>query len=143
MWFNPFSPLFLSINLCWLCFWVFIVFCFVLFQMTILVLWLLRTHSHCFILLIVEVECDDVIIPFCLNDGFEKREWFELNDDVEWDGMWSMISQGAFLFTVFKWNSICVSGLSSRQGPRSFYYDLSSDKEGMFMNSQCFNPFSF
>ena len=37
MWFNPFSSLFLSINLCWLCFWVFIVYCFVLLKMTILI----------------------------------------------------------------------------------------------------------
>ena len=94
--------------------------------------------------MIVEIECElnDVIIPFCSSDVF-KEEWLELNHDIERDGMWFMVLQGMFLFIICKCNYICVSGLSSSEGPRSFSYDLSSDKEGMLMNSQCFKVFTF
>ena len=62
-------------------------------------------------------------------------EWLELNQDIERDEMWFMVSQGMFLFIICKSNYIRVRGLPSRQGRRSFSYDLSSDKERMLMNS--------
>ena len=86
--------------------------------------------------MIVKIECElnDVIIPFCSSDAF-KEEWLELNQDIERDEMWFMVSQGMFLFIICKSNDVSVRGLSSIWGPRSFSYELLSDKGRMFMNS--------
>ena len=47
--------------------------------------------------MIVKIECElnDVIIPFCSSDVFFLKR-FELNHDIERDEMWFMVSQGMF-----------------------------------------------
>ena len=48
-------------------------------------------------------------------------------------GSWS--HKECFLFIIFESDSIRVSGLYSGWGPRSFSYDIQSDKGRMSMNS--------